>query len=310
MRSVIYSICFAAIIISYVLFLIQSSLYSQLLDQDLLLQIFDKPQIHQHIQKAFRLAITNALTSDLQKRGVNFETLTVRQRVELNDNIAEITQVITTDKIAKVVHNNIVNVTSYTNGQTTELIFYLPFTEWGFPDNITSSKSVSMLTSETKIDTLIDNFEGFPISKAQAQKLYNYRQTAKRNWQITATLLFALTAIYLILGKTRVVSNSVGKILLINGGIGISISMIVDAMSKKLILGLPHWKDPLRIFIGTIIPPIALEASRLWLNISLSILISGAAIIFLNYLYSKRKENIQRLKAKNVQRQSSQSLAP
>lgn len=308
MRSLFRFLVSSSFFLGLLFFLPLTSLKYQLLDEDFVVSKFRQADVYPQVERGLREAFRYTVITQLPNQSINVEKLTVGERKEIERQISETASVITADKIQDATENNIVKILGFINGKNPKLTLYLPLRKWGLPLSLDADQ-LELFSENSDVEEIID--AGIlPVKKEQIDKFFYYSTGLHNVWWIMLALLVILIVLHYFLSTSPSKTRSVAKLLIFSGGVGLGFSAVLNTLSKQLLASLPYFRGFVQILIAALLPPLTSEIIKLWIIISSTATMIGFVTISVNYLYFKRKENIEKFRQKNQGTPTPKPLAP
>lgn len=291
MRSFLRFVVSILILVSFLIFLLITTIRFQLLNPEFLVRALGKPGVYEHTEKALKLTIKNTLRKQYEEESdIELEELTVGERARIDKEIEKITDIITSERLQDFAENNIVQILSFVNGKKEKLVLYLPFKQWGLPREIKSQEPFVLFSEETDVEKLIDTVLAEPQkTKGQLSTVQDIGEIIKIIWPISAGVIFVLLLIHYLLNTGPKKVKATASLLIKIGILTTGLSLLLKAVGDSLAKGSSYWRESAQIFVGAVLPPLISGVVKMWFLISLVLVFSGIAILVVNRVAEKRR---------------------
>jgi hypothetical protein len=273
-------------------FVFLTTIYFQLINPNFLLNTLEKANAYEKTQLALRYATQNQIEKEIAEQGIDIEKLSVGERQLLEQQAAEITKIITVERLQEFTESNIQMVADFLNGRNEKLLLYMPLEEWGIQENTSDPNGVKLFSRQTDVENLLIENPNTIITKARLNLFYNVANKLQGFWFTTAIVIFVLLIINFTLSSKEFKLQSTANIFLVSGGVVIVLSMLLKYIGENLVRSSPYIRDPSKIIIGALIPTFVNEITKLWVAMGLGLFLSGLLIHLIITIISRRRKTL------------------
>ena len=234
----------------------------QLLDYNFWQNTFQKHDVYQNLAVVSR----NSFESQIAKEGGN------------KNDIKILTDLITEENAKDIVDRNLRNFLNFANGKVSQINIYLPV------DKVPKSllpKNITGMKTEMPITDLLTKFNFQDWQKLPWQDLSNMGKISYYLFVGTVSLLFLILVLLILLVEKGARFIGLGIAFVLSGGLTFFLVSIVANMNQILSKGVVQESLILSVVVGTVIPPVIIEAISTWQILGIISIAIGLALFFI-----------------------------
>ncbi len=275
----------------FLAFLLVTTIRFQILSTNFWIENLRKEGVYGQVGKALKVSLRQQLRKNYEEEtGVGLESLTVRERSRLEEEINKITNIITTERLQDFSENNIVQILAFVNGQEEKLYLYLPLSKWELPSIYLQRIPPNLFTERTEVNELIDNLGGdVGNTKELLANIGGLGLIVNKIWIYLTVAIFVLLFLYYLLGSILERVKSLGILLIKISIFSLALSGFLKVISNYFASGSFYWREATQIFVGAIAPTIISDIIKLWLIISTGVLLVGVFAVVLHYAIARSR---------------------